>query len=70
MAVYLLSIALISLIPGFIAKNKGRSFWGYFFLSFVISPLITIIITLCLSRVTEADGYEQFQPQNSVVEST
>ena len=43
-------IALWSLIPGFIAKNKGRSFWLYYFLGFIITPLITTIITLCLSK--------------------
>lgn len=44
----LIGIALWALIPGFIAKKKGRNFWGYYFLSFLISPLITMIITLCL----------------------
>lgn len=46
----LLGIALWALIPGFIAKRKDRSFWGYYFLSFLISPLITMIITLCVSN--------------------
>ncbi len=45
-----IGIALWALIPGFIAKKKGRNFWGYYFLSFLISPLITMIITLCLSK--------------------
>lgn len=49
----LMGIALWALIPGFIAKNKGRSFFGYFFLSFLISPLITMIITICLSNLNE-----------------
>lgn len=55
---YLLGIALWALIPGFIAKNKGRNFWGYFFLSFLISPLITIIIILCLSDKTSEYYYK------------
>ena len=45
----LIGIALWALIPGFIAKKKYRSFWGYYFLSFLISPLITMIIALCVS---------------------
>ena len=43
----LIGIALWALIPGFIAQKKGRSFILYYFLSFLISPLITIIITAC-----------------------
>lgn len=46
----IIGIALWALIPGFIAKKKGRSFWGYYFLSFVITPLVTMIITLCLKN--------------------
>ncbi len=49
----IIGIALWALIPGFVAKKKGRNFWGWYFLSFVISPLITMIITLCLSNVSE-----------------
>lgn len=56
----LIGIALWALIPGFIAKRKGRNFWGYFFLSFLISPLITMIITLCLSRIDNSiDKYNE-----------
>jgi len=52
----IIGIALWALIPGFIAKKKGRSFWGYYFLSFVITPLISMIVTLCLSsKVADAN---------------
>jgi hypothetical protein len=47
-----IGIALWALIPGFIAKKKGRNFWGYYFLSFLITPLITIIITVCLKNIS------------------
>ena len=49
----ILGIALWALIPGFVAKTKGRNFWGWYFLSFLISPLITMIITFCLSNIAE-----------------
>jgi RimJ/RimL family protein N-acetyltransferase len=49
----ILGIALWALIPGFVAKKKGRNFWGYYFLSFLISPLITMIITFCLSNISD-----------------
>ena len=54
----IIGIALWALIPGFVAKKKGRNFWGWYFLSFVISPLITTIITFCLSNVSENKDIE------------
>lgn len=48
----IIGIALWALIPGFIAKKKGRSFWGYYFLSFLITPLVTMIITACLKNIS------------------
>jgi len=53
--IVLIGSCLLALIPGFIAKNKNRSFWGYFFLSLLITPLITTIITLCLSFLNEPE---------------
>lgn len=50
-----INIALWALLPGFIAKKKGRSFWAYYLLSFVITPLITTIITLCLSKIQDEE---------------
>ena len=50
MGVSIIALALLALIPGFIAKQKGRSFFGYYFGSFLISPLITTIIALCVSN--------------------
>ena len=47
----LIGVALWALIPGFIALKKGRSFIGYYLLSFIITPLISMIITICLSNL-------------------
>lgn len=58
----LIGIALWALIPGFVAKKKGRSFLGYYFLSFLISPLITMIITFCLSNLNKTQD-ETYVPQ-------
>lgn len=56
----IIGIALWALIPGFIAKKKGRSFWGYYFLSFLITPIVTIIITACLKNISgEADHSDE-----------
>ncbi len=61
----IMGIALWALIPGFIAKKKGRSFWGYFFLSFVITPLITMIITIFLSNLNRV-----VEPVKSIASTT
>lgn len=45
-----MGVALWALIPGSIAHRKGRSFAAYYFLSFVISPLITLIVVLCVEN--------------------
>ena len=49
-------IAVLALIPGFIARRKGRSFWGYYFLSFLVSPLISTIVTLCVRNTNKPVG--------------
>jgi ribosomal protein L32 len=49
-------ILLWSLIPGFIAMAKGRSFWFYFLISLIISPLISTIIIICLSTIPEREA--------------
>ena len=49
----LIGLALWALIPGFMAKKKGRSFWGYYFLSFIISPFITMIIVAFLRNLNK-----------------
>ncbi len=54
----LIGIALWALIPGFIAQKKGRSFAAYFFLCFVITPLVTTIITLCVSNLNKITADE------------
>ena len=46
----LIGMLAFSLIPANMAQKKGRSFWGYFALSVLISPLITIIVVLVLPR--------------------
>lgn len=53
----LIGIALWALIPGFIAKKKGRSFWGYYFLSFLITPLLTMIIAAVRSNLNQTAQY-------------
>ena len=65
----IIGIALWALLPGFIAKKKGRSFWAYYLLSFVITPLITTIITLCLSKIKEEEQ-PVVQSEVEVVERT
>ena len=75
----LFGIALWALIPGFIAKKKGRSFLGYYLLSFLITPLITMIITLCVSDLNEENKVTVIDmttkeilnnsPENNIIEA-
>ena len=48
----IIGIAAWAILPGSIARKKGRSFWAYYFLSFLISPLITTIIVVLLSNIS------------------
>lgn len=43
-----------SVVAGVIASSKGRSGFGYFCLSLVLSPLIGIILAVALPRVGDA----------------
>ena len=43
-----------ALLPGFLAKSKGRSFWGFFALG-ILSPLVLTIVVLCLKDRKSAD---------------
>lgn len=51
----LLGIALWALLPGYIAMKKGRHFWAYYFLSFLITPLLTFLITIFLKNLTPTE---------------
>jgi phosphate/sulfate permease len=50
MEIFLLLLwVTLSIAAAVIAKEKGRSGWGFFFLSVVLSPLIGIIAALLAS---------------------
>ena len=49
----LIAFLLIGLVPAFIAKNKGRSFMGWYVISILLSPLIGLIAILCLGESDE-----------------
>lgn len=53
MGIVLLSLLLLALIPGFIASKKGRSFIGWYIFSVLLSPLIGLIVVLCLGESDE-----------------
>lgn len=42
-----------SIAVGSMASKRGRSFIGYFLLSFLVSPLISMIIVLCRADLTK-----------------
>lgn len=45
-------------VAGVLAKSMGRSFWFWFFISFLI-PIISLIVLLFMDdKGTESTGYE------------
>lgn len=53
MLAYLLIAIVLGLFVGYLASEKGRSFGGWFLLSLVVSPLLSLIGLLV---VGDADG--------------
>lgn len=43
---------VLSILAGIIAGNRGRSWWGFFFLALLLSPLIGIIAALVVQPGT------------------
>lgn len=43
------------LVAGVFAKNQGRSFWFWFFISFLI-PIISLIVLLVMDRKNNNEG--------------
>lgn len=61
--------AILGLIPGFVAKKKGRNFWGYYFGSFIISPILMWLIVSCLSNLNDP-AIKKFKCQDCGCEFT
>jgi hypothetical protein len=57
----LLGVALWAIVPAVIASRKGRSALRYYFLSFLITPLITIIVVCCLKKIEDPNEIETQQ---------
>jgi len=47
---------VFSIVAGAIAGSKGRSGFGYFFLSLILSPLIGLLLAIGLPSVTVASS--------------
>lgn len=52
-------------IPAKIAKNKGRSFYRWFWFSFLINPILGIIIVACLSE-TDAHRRKRIEEEELI----
>jgi hypothetical protein len=48
--------SVLSLIPAYIAKGKGRPFATWFLLSMVLSPIIMLIAVLIVGKQTEVES--------------
>ena len=45
-----IALVLLALIPASIAKSKGRSFWNWWLLSLLVTPLVAFVAALWVSR--------------------
>jgi len=64
---------IFCIIVGSAASNRGRSGFGYFILSLIISPLITFIILLVLGEnknIREKRIYEEAEIKETVAQKT
>lgn len=43
-------IVLLASLAGYLGKKKGFGFWGPFFFSFILSPVVSLIVVLCLKK--------------------
>ena len=72
----IIGIALLGLIPGFIAKSRGRSFWGFWLLG-VFFLLPSIIVALAVENKKEARmrnekeyaGYEKLYKEGKITKN-
>jgi len=72
----LIGMALVGLIPGFIAKSKGRSFWGFWALGacFFWPGFIAVLIVKNkkkerIRNEAEFAGYEKLYNEGKITES-
>lgn len=61
----LLAILFLSLIPASMARTRGRSQFGWFICSLLLSPLIAILILLCLGE-TDARRLEKIREEEEL----
>jgi uncharacterized membrane protein YiaA len=48
----------LSYLIGFCGRNRKLGFWGYFFASLVLTPLIGLLLVVATDPVREKDGHK------------
>ncbi|EPT1451953.1 hypothetical protein ACVOZ6_003541 [Escherichia coli] len=51
----LIIIIVLDILVGVMASSRGRSGFGFFLLSFLLSPLIGLVILLCVRNIAAED---------------
>jgi predicted permease len=52
--IVILGLIFVNVGVGMYAKRKGRSFWVFFILSFILSPLVMFLIALIVKNERKA----------------
>jgi len=59
---------VLSILAGVGARNKGRSFAGFFFLSLLLSPLVGLIAMAVVKPIEEEEEEEEEPEQTQSIE--
>jgi len=47
---YILTYIVLSLLVGYIGKDRKFGFWGYFACAFVLTPIIGLVVVLASDK--------------------
>lgn len=63
---FVLFLGIFAIIVAIIASNRGRSGFGWFLLSLLISPILAIILLVCLPKLNSSSIPDGVSPSTHV----
>lgn len=61
---WLLWLLVYPIAIGWIANEKGRSFFGYFFLSIFLTPIFSLLTVIILGRTNRQIAYDEIEVES------